>query len=190
MVELLKSEIFWNAFSAIATTVTAIVAIIISVVSYKHSNKINLRIKWDWSPRLYDALPHKDIKEIKTLEDTAGKFKLDVDLSVNFVNNGKVSIDIYEYGLFLHHKKNENVDYRDTRLDTNYAKLPFKLQPGESFNFSVIGEHFNKIVKSDRGANDKFYLKIYCLTSSGMYLSSKIKKVILYQKKYVLCITN
>lgn len=190
MVELLKSELFWNAFSAIATTITAIVAIVVSIVAYKNSNKINLKIKWDWSPRLYDALPQKNIKEIKTLEDAADKFKLDVDLSVNFINNGKVSIDIYEYGLFLHHKKNENVDYLDTRLDENYTKLPFKLQPGESFNFSATGEHFNKIVKSDKEEDDKFYLKIYCRTSSGMYLSSKIKEVNLHQKKYVLCITK
>lgn len=190
MIELLKSELFWNAFSAIATTVTAIVAIVVSIVAYKNSNKINLKIKWYWSPRLYDALPQKDVKEIKTLEDVTDKIKLAVDLNVNFINNGKVSIDIYEYGLFLHHKKNENVDYMDTRLDENYAKLPLKLQPGESLNFSATGEHLNKIVKNDRESGDKFYLKIYCRSSRGMYLSSKIKEVNLHQKKYVLCITN
>lgn len=165
-----NSSIFWNAFSAIGTTLCAIVAIVISIISYKKSNLRKLKVKTDWKVDL--DFKNKD-KDFETMEELEKNLLFNANLFVDILNVGVTQVNIYDIGVCVKNNKNQ-MNFSFKILENKIIELPYKIEPGVSFNYEISQKDLDELVKDEKvHKNDKAY--IYCKTSIGTFYSKEVK---------------
>lgn len=179
---LLSSEVFWNAFSAISTTVCAITAIFISIFTHIKANKKGVNIICDWNTELYDAMPDKKYGEVDFLE----KVKARVDLIVNVVNKGSVPVAIYDYGMAVKNKNETLCVYSSLKNGKKLESL--SLIVGESLDF-IVDYHKIFNFKEEHGTEDSEVF-IYCKTSYGKKFSKPLKRIDVDNVDFEMTITE